>query len=199
MDDQLTTTEITGQVKRILRDSGYDQHRDPPDRWDAPNHLLYEDDYGIVGIVVYESVSSLLTEWTTAQGALVHVMSEHVTRDQPKSSEGYLVLLTGDAPRESREHDVNQEVNAIRYNTSRVRKLIGTGLSLNAVNDVKHVLDPLLPLDIRQDAQEDISVLDLLPGLLADDVSKEITGAVVEAYRQLNSPIDALHEKLHES
>jgi hypothetical protein len=199
MDDQLTTTEITGQVKRTLGDSGYDQHRDPSDRWDAPNRLLYEDDYGIVGIVVYESISSLLNEWTTAQGALVHVMSEHVTRDQPKSSEGYLVLLTGDAPRESREHDVNQEINAIRYNTSRVRKLIGTGLSLNAVNDVKHVLNPLLPLDIHDDAQEEVSVLDLLPGLLADDVSKEITGAVVEAYRQLNSPIDALHEKLHES
>ncbi|MCS3750513.1 hypothetical protein GGQ19_001682 [Salinibacter ruber] len=199
MDDQLTTTEIIGQVKRTLRDSGYDQHRDSPDRWDAPNTLLYEDDYGIVGIVVYESISSLLNEWTAAQGALVHVMSEHVTRDQPKSSEGYLVLLTGDCPRESREHDVNQQVNEIRYNTSRVRKLIGTGLSLDTVNDVKHVLDPLLPLDIRDDTQDNVSVLDLLPELLADDVSKEITEAVVESYRELNSPIDALHEKLHES
>lgn len=199
MENQLTTTEIIGQVKRILSKSGYDQHRDSSERWDASNHLLYEDDYGIVGIVVYESVSSLLTEWTTTQGALVHVMSEHVTRVQAKSSEGYLVLLTGDAPRESREQDVNQEINAIRYNTSRVRKLVGTGLSLNTVNDVKHILDPLLPLDVSDDVQEDDSVLDLLPKLLADDVPEVITETVKDAYLQLNSPIDALHDKLHQS
>jgi len=199
MNDTLTTTEIIGQVKRTLRDSGYDQHREPPDRWDAPSHLLYEDDYGIVGIVVYDSVSSLLAEWTSAQGALVHVISEHVTRAQPKSSEGYLVLLTGDAPREGRADDVSQEVNAIRYNTSRVRKLVGTGLSLNTVNDVKHVLAPLLPLDMSDEAQENVSVLDHLPDLLADDVPQEITEAVTDAYLQLNSPIDALHDELHQS
>jgi hypothetical protein len=200
MGDQLTTTEIIGQVKRTLRDSGYDQHRKPPTRWDTSSHLLYEDDYGIVGIVVYESVSSLLTEWTTAQGALVHVMSEHVTRSQPKSSEGYLVLLTGDAPQEGREQSVNQEINLIRYNTSRVRKLVGTGPSLNTVDDVSHILNPLLPLEVRDGSKEEVSVLDLLPELLAaEDIPEEITKAVIEAHLQLNSPIDALHDKLHQS
>lgn len=199
MHDQLTTTEITGQVKRTLRDAGYDQHSAPPGRWDAPNHLLYEDDYGIVGVVIFESISLLLIDWTTAQGALVHMMSQHITRAQPKSSEGYLVLLTGAAPQEGREYYVNKEVNAIRYNTSRVRKLVGTGVSLNTVDDVKRVLDPLLPLDISNDEKEAVSVLDLLPELLSDDVSEEITKAVTEAYLQLNSPIDALHHKLHQS
>lgn len=199
MGDSLTTAEINGQVKRILRNTGYDQHHNPPDRWDARNHFLYEDDYCIVGVVVYERVSSLLTEWTSAQGTLVHFMSEHVTRAQPKSSEGYLVLLTGDAPRASHANDISREINAIRYNTSRVRKLVGTGLSLSTVDDIKHVLAPLLPLDIREDTQENVSVLNLLPELLADDIPEDITEAVIDAYLQLNSPIDALHEHLHQS
>lgn len=192
----LTTTEIVGQAKRTLRKAEYDLRPTPPDRWSERNAYVFEDDYSIVGLVVYETLEELLDRWTNDQGVLVDLISENVTRSQPKASEGYLVLLTGDVPGPGSERELEQKITAIRHNTSRLRKLIATGLDLETTDHVERTLAPLIPLDFSGSEKEQTSVLDLLPELLESEFDRDTTLAVKEAYLRQDSTIQALHDRL---
>ena len=112
-----------------------------------------EDAFGVVLVVAYDRWSALRDGWTDAQGLLVKMLTEKLALGNPKAWEGYLVLLLLTQSGDERMED------EIRYDTSRVRKIIGTGESVKYLDDVTDVLMPLLPLSSGEvEGAEDFAI-----------------------------------------
>ena len=187
----LTPTDIIAAASQMLIAAGYRKVNDPSTRWESATSRLFEDEYNIVGIVVFDTCGELLQAWPDLQGSLVDLISKHVGQGEAKSWDGYLILLTsGVAPSE------DTEIEAVRYNTTRVRKIVATGEELRSVIDVERVLRPLLPLNDERTAMDNASALDVLPGLLAKQgIAEDTTRVLVEAFRSQSPLIERLHEK----
>lgn len=187
----LTPTDIIAAASQVLSVAGYRQVSEPSKHWETSTSRLFEDEYNIVGIVVFDTCGELLQAWTDLQGSLVDLISKHIGQAEAKSWDGYLVLLTsGVAPSEE------AEIEAVRYNTSRLRKIVATGEELRTVTDVERVLRPLLPLRDEPAATDNTSALDVLPRLLAEQgIAQDTTRVLVDAFRSQSPLIERLHEK----
>lgn len=186
-----TTTDLIAAASQVLLEGGYRQISGRFPDWGTPTSRLFEDEYSIVGIAVFETCKELLQTWPDVQAALVDVISRHVGNQESKSWDGYLVLLTpGLAPSES------EAIEAVRYNTTRLRKLVATGDELKLSTDVERVLRPLLPLGLERTSLGQESALDLLPRLLANhNISEEVTRVLVNAFRQQSPLVEQLHQQ----
>jgi hypothetical protein len=154
---------------------------------------VYEDFFGIVSLTVFETWPQLVEMWHDAQGYLVDLMSGAMPRADPKAWEGYLVLLTPDDP--SAEEEL-EAVDAIRRNTRRVRKIIGTGGELQTLPDVEQILLPLLPLTVAGAGTGPPSALSRLPEILESaGINRETTEALLAAYASNDSLLDRLHQR----
>jgi hypothetical protein len=189
----LTTSEITAAASAALLDGGYRIVETFPRDISSPSGTrFFEDAFGVVEIAVFESWQGLREGWPNAQGALVELMSRYVKTGEPKAWEGYLVLFTpATLPDASRD-----EAEQIKYDTSRLRKLLATGDDLRTITDVERAVLPLLPITpalAQQMAQED-QVFELLPQMLAKrGVSSELARELIAAFLA-NEP---LMERLH--
>lgn len=185
-----TPTDLIAAATRTLQDGGYRQISEGVPGWNSQATRLFEDAYSIVGLVVFETCGELLRTWTDLQGSLVDVISQRVGREESKAWDGYLVLLSpGMAPSEE------SELESIRYNTDRLRKLVATGDDLQSVTDVERALRPLLPLTIQGASLGQETALDLLPKLLSSqDIPEETTRALVKAFREQSSLLETLNE-----
>lgn len=169
-----TSTTLLASAAELLADSGYrSAGADAGNAWKVSNSRLFEDPYSLAAVVVYDTWKEMLEHWPDAQAALVETMSTRLSKAEPKSWDGYLVLLTPAFP----DSNSARDVTAIRYDTTRVRKLIATGEDLQTLEDVRRAILPLLPvLTVAGDRPRD--VLDLLIEALAkrgidrDDVSR---------------------------
>lgn len=186
-----TATTLVAAATDVLEGAGY--QRVGPDRdgeWPGPGARVYEDLYGVVALVVYETWADLSDSWLEAQAALVELISTHFTRGDAKSWEGYLVLLTPSVVPSGARLDAI----AIQRNTTHVRKLLATGDELRTIDDVANALLPLLPLEPDQTLAEPRSALDLLPGLLVRrGISEESVRVAIEAFLAQQSVIERLH------
>lgn len=184
----LTTTNMLAAVSGILTEGGYRQIEDEiPKFWASESTRLFEDQYGIVAVVVYETWKNLASNWIEAQGNLVELISGHVLRTDAKAWEGYLVLLT---PSSAGSH---AEVANIRYDTTRVRKIVSTGEELNQLRDLKVSLLPLLPFGEEGQVEKDQSVLDMLPDLLVEKgLERKTVQSVIDAYYEQRSLMEHL-------
>jgi hypothetical protein len=185
-----TTTDLIAAASQVLLEGGYRQINGRFPEWGTPTSRLFEDEYSVVGIAVFETCKELLHTWPDVQAPLVDVISRHVGSQESKSWDGYLVLLTpGLAPSES------EAIEEVRYNTTRLRKLVATGDDLKILTDVERVLRPLLPLRPERATLGQESALDLLPRLLAaQQIPEEVTRVVVDAFRQHVPLLEQLHE-----
>lgn len=183
----LTPTDLIAASSSILAAAGYQAVDDA--EWNTATTRLYEDVYGIVGMAVFSTCSELLRSWPDLQASLVGVMSQKVGRAESKAWDGYLVLLTpGVAPSD------DLEIEDIRYDTTRLRKLIATGEDLMTAGDVEQLLRPLLPLRFEQGALSSRSALDLIPGILADKgIDREIAADVVRSFVDRKPLIETIH------
>ncbi len=190
--DSLTTTNILAAASDILRAGGYQRIDDKwVSKWATTNTRFFEDAYTIVAIVAYETWRDLSSGWADAQGALVELISEHVSSAEAKAWDGYLVLFTpGTLGLEERI-----EATQIRYDTSRLRKLIAAGDELKGLGDVESALLPLLPLrPVQLDEQE--SVLDVLPDLLSrKGLPEYAVRVVIDAYSEQEQLMERLHAR----
>jgi hypothetical protein len=186
-----TTTDLIASASHDLLDGGYQQINGRFPEWGTPTSRLFENEYSIVGLVAFETCGDLLKSWPDVQGTLVDVISHYIGSQESKSWDGYLVLLTPGL--------VTSKVDAIevvRYNTTRVRKLVATGDDLKLLADVTRVLRPLLPLQSERADLGLESVLDLLPKLLAaDHIPENVTQLLVNAYKKQEPMLEQLHEK----
>lgn len=186
----LTGTDVLAAASETLISQGYTRvASDIGEQVWGANGRLFEDAYGIIGLVVYETWTELSSRWSDAQALLVQVISRHVSSAEAKAWEGYLVLFTPALlPSEARN-----EADRIRYDTGRVRKLLATGEELQSLSDIQRVLLPLLPLDEPGvSAQE--STLSMLPDLLgAKGLSKISVEVLVKAFLEQQPLLERLH------
>ncbi len=104
-------------------------------------------------------------------------MTKQLKRDDPKTWDGYLVLMTPNPI----PLDGLATADLIRSNISRLRKLLGTGDDIKTLSDVRKTLLPLLPIDVTDLAKE-VGGLDALPRFLERyEIPKEATAVIVAA------------------
>jgi hypothetical protein len=189
--EPLTTTDLLAAVSEYLPGGGYQRIEDARrGDWPTESVRLFEDAYGIVAVVVYDTWGDLLSAWVDAQDALVRLMSKHISKSDAKAWDGYLVLLTPGVM----ASDTRNEATKIRYDTTRVRKLLAAGDDLKSLTDVERVLLPLLPLEPELEFDRQESALDMLPSLLSSKgVPEDAVRVVIEAYSKQQALVERLH------
>ena len=194
-DSSLTATDLIATASQTLIGGHYTQIVRTFPAWDTATSRLFEDEYSVVGVTVFDTCGELVRMWPDLQGSLVDLISKRVGHEEAKAWDGYLVLLSpGIAPSES------SAINSIRYNTVRLRKLVGTGDELHRPADVERVLRPLLPFGPEQASLNKASALDLLPGLLAPNgIPESTTAALVNAFKEQAPMLERLHRMRGES
>lgn len=192
----LTSLELIGAADESLQSAGYrrvDPTRDDSSHAQDSASRTYEDEFGVVGLFVFETPESLGEGWPDAQSELVDTMTRHIARDEDKAWDGYLVLLTPIGCDQEQRHRLNQ----IRYDTTRVRKIVASGDDLHSLSDVTRVLLPLLPLGPAAPVDLPSSALELLPALLErHEIDARLTAKVVEAYEAQRPMITAIFDEL---
>jgi hypothetical protein len=193
MTSHLTVTGIMAMATRVLLDAAFVQAEENSGvAGDLAHGRLFEDRYSVVGICAWEDWKGLRSEWPRAQGWLVEIISERIDRSEAKAWDGYIVLLTpARVPQEDRA-----TLDAIRYDTTRLRKLVGVDLSSEAA--VKRVLSPLLPLDPQLLRTAGSSLGDLLLEMIKPEVAPPDTvQALVDAFKDGRPLVDSIHRALH--
>lgn len=183
---ELTNVEVLGAVTEVLLGSGFEVGPELP-LSAGPQVRCFEDPVSIVGVVQYQSWGELRDEWIEAQSVLVDLLSQRLDRSDPKSWEGYLVLLTLDQPTDPAEAD------EIRRDTTRLRKVVATGADMSQVSHVEDALLPVIPLLDGTLRSGSGSILDRLPELLqTKHIDPNLTRQVVEAFEQDRSALEAV-------
>ena len=204
MAPSLKSSQVVGEAKRLLEESLFtfaghievgsaEEQRDTGDEGseagfvDAGSSreiLVFEDARSIVGLVFYPTWAELEANWELAQAAMVVRISEHVRRADPKSWDGYLVLLTLDEP------GPVDAVNRLRHNTHRLRKLVATGRELTAMAAVEDALLPVLPFKMPHTSTKRATLIDRLPKMLEDSgLDPSLTTAALASFRENRSPM----------
>jgi hypothetical protein len=182
--NSLTTSEINAAASALLLEGGYKAIEKLPREINPPSGArFFEDNFGIVEFVVFDTWQALREGWPKAQASLVELMSRFVHSGDAKAWEGYVVLFTSAViPGTARD-----EAEDIRYNTSRVRKLLATGDDLRTIGDVERTILPLLPLAPESDRAQGRGdrVFELLPEILRKrgipiDVSRQLIDAFLK-------------------
>jgi hypothetical protein len=193
----LTVTDLLAGATEFLDTAGYRR----VEKVEQPDFLksgirLFEDAYNVVVVAVYNTWSELELNWNDTQAALVDLISEYIDRGDAKAWDGYLVLMTPSIL----EAEEVAHLTEIRYDTSRLRKLIAAGKELTVLEDLNRLLAPLLPLRIDPVPIDRRSILDELPSLLE---AKGIEGAavvtLVRAYQDQKPLVEALHKLKEQS
>lgn len=190
----ITTTTLLAAATDLLERGGYSRISDEQvGNWPTSAVRLYEDIYGIVAIVTFETWSDLNAKWMEAQAALVTLISKYLTRAEAKAWDGYLVLLT---PNPKPVGAI--EALKIERDTSRVRKLLASGDELKTLSDLEFVLLPLLPLSTGGAlAERPSSVLEMLPSVLERrSFEKEHIELIIRAFTDHKPLVEALHNRI---
>ncbi len=190
VSNPLTVTNIAAIAGEILEGGGF-KAVDPSavDEWRATTARVYEDRYSIVCVAVYETWSLLSARWVEDQDNLVRLISEYFTRTDAKAWDGYLVLFTPSFV------PANERLTAvgIKRNTRHVRKLFADGNELGAMDSVRRVLLPLLPLE-EHEALQPRNLLDSLVPLLAKNgVDEEAVQLAIAAFLNQRSIAAEIH------
>lgn len=185
---ELTTSTLLAAAEELLRSSSFAVTRQLGTAdFPAGRTLLAEDPYSVVALVVFDTWTELETEWPSAQAELVQLLISRLAKSAPKVWDAYLVLLcAASAP-------TSNSISLIERDTTRVRKVVATGDTLHTVSDIARTLDPFMPLDVPSEVGELVDVLSTLPSLLAGQCDPAITQVVVDAFRNLEPPLEKLH------
>lgn len=192
---ELSSAAILAEAARVLAVGGYHIERKTEEKLELPSEraLLAEDKYGVVVVVVYDTWGELASSWQSAQTSVVVALSREYTRLDRKTWDGYLVFLTSALVPED-----ELTPHGIRYDTSRIRKLVATGDDLLTLADVERALLPVLPLSLDGFEFEDSqSLLDELPEHLERaGVSRELADVAIEAFGSRRPIVQEIHRHL---
>lgn len=190
--ESLTQTGLLAAATEFLQDANYLLVPEAvADEYGLGTGRVFEDPYGVVAVMVYGTWDELWSSWPDHQGALVSLMSDHVASVEAKAWEGYLVLLTLGGVNEEAELGANE----IRYNMSRVRKLVGIGDELRSLSDLERVLRPLLPIRPGELPDGSESALDLLPDLVSSpELPADVVRVAISAFLESRPIVEAIHD-----
>lgn len=184
--DAPTGTQVVGAATEILVENKFEATGE----LETPNGYIvrtFEDPFSVVGVAYFETWLALETHWVEAQGALVELMSSRLTRSDPKSWEGYLLLFTSDEAPDA------LAIDRVRRDTTRLRKLVTTGAEMQSILGLADALLPVLPLELSGGSNEAGRILDRLPQLLAPGgIDAELTRRVVAAFDGNRSPMEEI-------
>lgn len=188
MSPPLNQSQSVGEATRLLREGGF-QQADSIEIQPNVELRVFEDARSIVGVVFFRSWHQLSSHWLTAQAALVDRISSRFRRGEAKSWDGYLVLLTSDrAP-------TAEAVTEVRRDTSRLRKLIGSGADLVSLESIADVLLPVLPLQLDGSETVESSLLDRIPAMLeAYDVDPVLAAAAIASFEANRTPMEGISD-----
>lgn len=188
----LTPIELAGAVSEKLESGGYRRIEGSRLESLGPGRgRFYEDPFGVVSVVVYETWAELADSWSEDQGRLVDLMSRYMSRSDAKAWDGYLVLLCPGSPPAQEALGVER----IRTDVTRVRKLVAVGEELESLSDLERLILPLLPLEPEGGLEAVDSTLDLLPGLLEKHgIGEGEVQALLAAFREQQPLVEAIHE-----
>jgi len=201
MTDAVVTSELLlTEITRLLAESEIV-------RVDSARHqswpvgsMAFEDEYSVIAVWTFESVEELIARWGIAQDHVVDLLGANVIATDPKSWDGYLILVAMDGVPE----EMVAELNSIRSDTRRVRKLVLTADDfpsrvfdpLELTPQVRRTLAPILDLDLDT-TQGRADPLATLPSRIAGVLdSNAHLDVVIAAYEAGESPLKALHEQL---
>jgi len=186
MASPLNQSQTLGEATRLLREGGF-QQADPIELQPNGELRVFEDVRSVVGVVFFRSWTQLASNWPGAQAALVDRISSRFKRSDAKSWDGYLVLLTSDgAP-------TAEAVADVRRDTSRLRKLVGTGSDLTSIESVAEVLLPVLPLELDGAESLQSSLLERIPGMVeAHGVDPDLAAAAIASFEANRSPMEGI-------
>ena len=186
---EFTVTDLMAAASAVLTANGY-QAILGRSGWESPSARIFEDQYNVVGVVGFETCNELMRSWPDMQGSMVDLISGNIAQIESKSWDGYLVLLTpGISTADA------AELESIRYDTTRLRKLVATGDDLRGPTDIERVLLPLLPLAQERMNLSQSSALDMLPALLANqNIPSETTQLLVQAFQNQAPLMESLHD-----
>jgi hypothetical protein len=186
----LTVTSLLGTTAEMLDNAGYRKVEEVSDPfWQAAGARVFEDKLGIVAVLVYDTWKDLVEGWQSAQAHLVSLISHHLSSGEPKAWDGYLVLLTPSPL------STEVELNKIRYDVTRLRKIVATGDELSSTSDLERVIAPLLPIEGSLISTANGTILSRLPGMLAEqDIPEEDTRAVIGAFMRQESLVEKLDD-----
>lgn len=186
----ITTTGLIARSSDIMLDGGYRPSSSTFNQWNTSTTRLFEDEYNVVGMASFDTCSEMLRSWPELQGSLVEIISQRIGMGEAKAWDGYLVLLTPSfAPSSDRE------IDDLRYDTNRLRKLVATGEDLTTVNDVSRVLKPLLPLPGEKGIMSQKSALERLPGYMIErGIDKFVAETVIDLFLEQKPLLEYLHK-----
>ncbi len=185
-----TVTNLTAATSKALSDAGFREvSAAASNDWKAAVVRVYEDEYSIVCVAIFETWADLDSYWMLDQANLIDLMSKNIVRADPKSWEGYIVLLTPSiVPSSEREKAI-----LIQRDTRHVRKLFADGGELKEIDDITRLLLPLMPLE-EQGPLLSQNILDALPEMLSKHgVDKEIAQVAITAFRAQRPIIPEVH------
>ena len=190
-DSSLTSASILSGASGCLTSAaaGYQPvSSDLIGEWPTDAVRVFEDAFTVVAVCVFETWSALEQGWQEAQGALVALMSAHLSVHDAKSWDGYLVLLTPGSRSEERD-----AIERIRYDTARVRKLVASAPELATISDIEHALLPLLPLSTDINVTPTRSPLDVVGDALREEFDAQVVDALLAAFAEQRPIVEAIH------
>ena len=184
--ERLTSNEVLGAATEHLLSAGFTSAQEIIlDTGEVVR--CFEDSVSIVALVGFATWTALEVGWIDAQSALVGLLSQQLSRNDPKAWEGYLLLFTLDDPPNAAALD------SIRRDTTRLRKVVTTGIELESLSDVDRALLPVLPLTSSRIDNTLGRVLDRLPELLADaEIDHNLVRRVVAAFDDNRGPMEEI-------
>lgn len=191
---ELTLRQLIAAATDVLQDGGYRRGAaGQASELLLADLRLFEDPFGVVAVAAYSMWSDLVQDWRKAQATVANTISESLGKNEPKAWEGYLVLLTPEVP----PPDTEAEERKIQYDTSLLRKFVGTGASLETTADIERLLLPLLPMKVDAQRKMSESLLDQVPSLLElEGVERELGKKIVQAFLDQESLPEAVHTHL---
>jgi hypothetical protein len=191
----LSETQLLAAAGELLKQGGYREvSSDRLESLKSDKARVYEDQYAIVCLVVFPSWTELRSRWTYVQADFVELLSKYLLRADAKTWDAYLVLLT---PATALEQW--QEAQEIRQDTTRVRKLVGTGEDLRSLGDIATLVSSLLPIGTAEavtDKTETIWSL-VYQSLEKKGVHRDAIQSLVKSYEEQRNIMEALKDSLN--
>ena len=191
----LSETQLLAAAGELLKQGGYREvSSERLESLKSDKARVYEDQYAIVCLVVFPSWTELRSRWTNVQADFVELLSKYLLRADAKTWDAYLVLLT---PATASEQW--QEAQEIRQDTTRVRKLVGTGDDLRSLGDVATLVSSLLPIGTAEavtDKTETIWSL-VYQSLEKKGVHRDTIQSLVKSYEEQRNIMEALKDSLN--
>lgn len=200
IESVLSSSEIAKESGALILASGATRiSRDRYPAW-PPGAVAYEDKYSLVAVWPFETYPELLDSWLQAQQHVLDLIGQAFAVDEPKSWDGYLILVTS---AQGPEED-SASVASIRSDTRRLRKIVVTQSDLPQIahdaislrSSLRSLLAPVLALSFDDKAQRVDPFSGLAERLSLDEMAGANLVAVLEAYREGRPVMQALHDRL---